>query len=82
MGTLFHKMYTMPIPPGAEITECDGQRVARWRLRNGQPRSADVLDGRDGKVRVRGKTRHYTARYRDGNGNVVEVATECRDRVK
>ena len=79
MGMVFRKAYTMPIPPGAEIIEHDGRRIARWRLRNGQHRSGEVVDGRDGKVRVRGQTKSYSARYRDGCGQVVEVATGCKD---
>ncbi len=81
MGMVYHKQYTMPIPPGAEITERDGQRVARWRLRNGQLRSAEVVDGKDGKLRVRGRSRLYMARYRDGRGETVEVSTGCKDEV-
>lgn len=81
MGMIFRKQYTMPIPSGAEITGRNGQRVARWRLRNGQLRSAEVVDGSDGRVRVRGKTRHYMARYRDGNGDAIEVPTGCKDEV-
>ena len=71
MGMIFRKQYTMPIPSGAEITERDGQRIARWRLRNGQLRSAEIVDCKDGKVRVRGKSRSYMARYRDGIGEIV-----------
>ncbi len=76
---IYRKKYTMPIPAGAEITEHNGQRVARWRLRNGQSRSAEVVDCKDGRIRVRGQSGKYMARYRDGNGNVVEVATGCTD---
>ena len=81
MGMIFRKQYTMPIPPGAEINERDGQRLARWRLRNGQLRSAEVVDCPDGKLRVRGQSRLYMARYRDGRGAVIEVATGCKDEV-
>ncbi len=81
MGMTYRKQYTMPIPRGAEVTERNGQRVARWRLRNGQLRSAEVVEGRDGKLRVRGQSRLYMARYRDGSGEVIEVATGCRDEV-
>jgi hypothetical protein len=78
---ILRKSYTMPIPPGAEITEHDGLRVARWRIRNGQIRSGEVVDCKDGKLRVRGQSRLYMARYRDGSGQVVEVATNCKDEV-
>ena len=81
MGMILQKQYTMPIPRGAEVTNRDGQRIARWRLRNGQLRSAEVVDCQDGKIRVRGQSRFYMARYRDGRGEVVEVATNCRDEV-
>ncbi|UCE62124.1 MAG: site-specific integrase [Phycisphaerales bacterium] len=81
MGMVYRKQYTMPLPPGAEITERDGKRVARWRLRNGQLRTGDVVDSKDGGIRVRGCSRFYMARYRDGNGDVVDVATECKDEV-
>ena len=81
MGMIFRKQYTMPISPGAEITECDGEHIARWRLRNGQLRSGEVVEGNDGKLRVRGETRAYWARCRDGAGHVVEVATGCKDEV-
>jgi integrase len=81
MGQLFRKTYTMPVPPGAEITQLNGQRVARWRLRNGQLKSAEVVDCQDGKLRVRGQSKLYMARYRDGRGEVVEVATGCKDQV-
>jgi len=81
MGMILKKPYTMPIPPGAEIVTRNGKRIARWRLRNGQPRSAEVVDSKDGRVRVRGETREYMARYRNGNGHVVEVPTGCKDEV-
>ena len=81
MGMLYRKPYTMPIPPGAEITERNGQRVARWWLRNGQLRSGEVVDCKDGRLRVRGQSRFYMVRYRHGNGEMVEVATGCRDEV-
>lgn len=81
MGMLVRKPYTMPIPAGAEIVERDGQRIARWRLRNGQLRSAEVVDCQDGVPRVRGRSKFYMARFRDGNGQVVDGATNCRDDV-
>lgn len=79
MGMVFRKRYTMPLPPGAVVTDLGGKRIARWHMRNGQLRSAEVVDCRDGKVRVRGQTRCYVARYRDGHGQIVEVPTNCQD---
>ncbi len=81
MEMVFRKAYTMPVPPGAEIAERDGQRIARWRLRNGQLRTAEVVNCEDGLIRVRGQSRYYLARYRDGDGQVVEVATGAKDAV-
>ncbi len=81
MGTLIRKQYTMPIPPGATVTGPDGKRVARWRLRNGQLRTAEVVPCQNGKTRVRGQSRFYMARFRDGSGEIVEVATECKDKI-
>jgi len=71
----------MPIPRGAEVEDRDGVRVARWRLRNGQWRSGEVVECKDGKTRVRGQSQFYVARYRDGGGQVVEVPTGCKDEV-
>lgn len=79
MGMVYRKQYTMPVPRGAEVVEQDGRRIARWRLRNGQLRSGEVVDCQDGKLRVRGQSKLYMARYRDGAGQVVEVATNCKD---
>lgn len=81
MGMIYRKQYTMPVPAGAEVTGRNGSRVARWRLRNGQQRSGEVVDCQDGKLRVRGQSRLYMARYRNGSGEVVEVATNCKDEV-
>jgi integrase len=38
-----------------------------------------VVDCADGKLRVRGQSRYYIARYRDGSGTMVEVPTKCSD---
>ena len=81
MGMIFRKKYTMLLPGSAEITERNGNRVAHWRLRNGKHRSAEVVDCKDGKIRVRGKSRLYMARYRGADGEMIEVATGCRDEV-
>ena len=81
MGMVYRKQYTMPIPPGAQITERNGKYIASWRLRNGQVRSGEVVEGENGNRRVRGRSRLHMARYRGGNGEIVEVATGCRDEV-
>jgi integrase len=81
MGRVFRKGYTQPLPPGAEIGERDGVPIARWRLRNGRLRTAEVVECADGKTRVRGRSKFYCLRYRDAGGRMVEVATRCRDEV-
>ncbi len=81
MGTVYKKKYTQPLPKGAEIIEVDGVRIAHWRLRNGEQRSAEVIDGRDGSVRARGESEYYMARYRNGENRIVENSTGCRDKV-
>ena len=75
MGTVFRKAWTAPLPPGAEVVTSRGKRVARWRLRNGKLRTAEVFEGRDGSLRIRGRTAAYVAKYRDRNGVWVEAAT-------
>ncbi len=79
MANVVRKAYTMPVPPGAEIVEQRGKRIARWRVRNGQLRTGEVLQAADGSLRVRGRSPVYTARFRNADGVVVEVSTGCRD---
>jgi integrase len=79
MGTVFRKAWTAPLPPGAEVVTSRGKRVARWRLRNGKLRTAEVFEGRDGSLRIRGRTAAYVAKYKDGNGLWVEAVTGCKD---
>lgn len=81
VGMVFRKNYTMPVPPGAEIVEHNGQCIARWRLRNGRSRTAEVVQCQDGNRRVRGQSKYFMVRYRDGNGIVVEQPTRCKDEV-
>lgn len=79
MGTVFRKAWTAPLPPGAEVVTSRGKRLARWRLRNGKLRTAEVFEGRGGTLRIRGRTASYVAKYRDGDGVWTEVATGCKD---
>lgn len=79
MGTVFRKAWTAPLPPGAEIVAQRGRRLARWRLRSGKLRTAEVIEGRDGSLRIRGATRTYIAKYRDAAGIWREHPTGCRD---
>ena len=79
MGSVFKKTVTRPLPPGAEIIIRQGVRLARWRDGKGKMRTAPVTTGQDGADRIRDESSTYFARYRDGNGVVVETPTGCRD---
>ena len=80
MGSVLKKAVTRPIPPGAEFIVCQGERLARWRDRKGKLHTAPMTTGRDGAERIREESSTYFARYRDGNGLVVETATGCHDK--
>lgn len=80
MGSLFKKTATRPLPPGAEIITRQGERLARWRDGKGKMRTAPVTMGQSGADRIRDESATYVARYRDGNGLVIEFSTGCRDK--
>src|SRR3954447_17545725 len=79
MGSVTRKTFTKPLPPSAEIIIRQGVRLARWRDARGKIRTAPATTGNDGTERIRVEAATFTARYRDGDGLVVEVATGCRD---
>src|SRR4051795_9448820 len=79
MGSVFKKTVTRPIPTGVEIIVRKGEKLARWRDGKGKLRTAPLTTGRDGEERIRDESSTYFARFRDGNGVVVETATGCRD---
>ncbi len=79
MGSVFRKSYTKPLPPGAEVIVRKGMRLARWRDATGKIRTAPLTTGQDGADRIRIESGTYFARYRDGDGIVVETPTGCRD---
>src|SRR6516165_5314105 len=80
MGSLFKKAVTRPLPFGAEIINRKGERLARWRDGKGKVRTAPLTTGQNGTDRIRDESGTYVARYRDGNGLIVEVSTGCRDK--
>jgi len=80
MGSVFKKAITRPLPPGAEIITRLGVRLARWRDGKGKMRTAPVTTGKDGTDRIRDESGTYVARYRDGDGILVEFSTGCRDK--
>ena len=79
MGTVFRKSWTAPLPPGAEIVEQRGKRIARYRIRSGKLRTAEVFTAADGRVRMRGTTKSYIAKFRDAAGYWIERPTGCSD---
>ncbi len=89
MATLLKKQFTKPLPPDAKIisrtvkdrsgkAEC--KQFAQWTDRNGKKRTAEVATGKDGSQRIKVEAATWTAKYRDGEGVVCEVATGCRDK--
>jgi integrase len=74
MGHLFIPVAKRPIPPNAETTEKNGERVARWRNAHGAIRTALV---RGDHIAIPGRA--YYARYKDGSGVTRVVPTKCRD---
>src|SRR5271156_4257108 len=80
MGNVFKKTVTRPLPPNAEIITRQGVRLARWRDAKGKTKTAPVTTAKDGAEGIRDESSTYVARYRDGDGMVVEVSTGCRDK--
>ncbi len=79
MAHIFRKLFTKPLPPGAEIVARNGEEVARWKDASGKTRTAPVTAGEGGAKRIVLTARTFTARYRDAGGVVREVATGCKD---
>ncbi len=76
MGNVYRKQVTRPLPPGAEIIERKGERLARWRDARGKIRTAPLTESGD---RIRETSRTFHARYRTGEGTIADVPTGCRD---
>ncbi|CAN5891818.1 site-specific integrase [soil metagenome] len=79
MGSVFKKVVTRPLPTGAEIVTRQGVRLARWRDGRNKIRTVPLTVGKNGADRIRDESNTYFARYRDGNGMVIEAPTRCRD---
>jgi len=83
MGTVYRKTYTKPLPAGAELFTRKGEMLARWKDGKEKTRIASVTKPEKGKnqgqyrIVIRAKT--FTAKYRNGAGLVLEIATGCRD---
>ena len=78
MASVFKKTATKPLPVNAEIITRKGKRLARWKDGRGKNRTAAVTTGRDGTDRIVIQAATYTAKYRDGQRIIREVATGCR----
>jgi integrase len=76
MATLYRKRYPIPMPPGAQIIERNGQRIARWTNGKNQVRTAEVVD--DGHIAFVADC--WYMRYRDADGIMRRESTGCRDK--
>jgi integrase len=87
MGSVRRKTFTKPLPDRAELFTRKGETFAKWKDA-GKTRTAPVVTdenglprlGADGAPRITLTASTYTAKYRDGAGFLVEVATGCRDK--
>jgi integrase len=80
MGSLRRKTSTKALPANAELFEEKGQQFARWIDGRGKKRTAKTTIGRDGTVRITIRSKTYTAKFPDKNGDQCEVPTGCRDK--
>lgn len=79
MATIFRITYTQPLPKTAEMVDRQGRKMALWRDRQGRKHYDEVTTGRLGQVKIVRYSPTWLARYRDANGEVVTVSTQCRD---
>ena len=80
MGTVFRKSWTAPLPPGAEIIVQCGKRIARYRIRSGKLRTAEVFTAADGRVRMpaRPSRTSPSSAMPQGTGSNVRPAVPMR----
>ena len=78
MVTVYKKTFTKPLPANAEVFTRKGEKMARWKTARGKAKTASVTTTADGVLRIALKAAIFTAKYRDGQGIVREVATGCR----
>ena len=79
MGTVFKKTFTKVVPAGAELFIRKDEQFARWKTAKSRTRTAKVTTGKDGSPRLLIEAKTFTAKFRDGQGIVREVATGCHD---
>lgn len=80
MGSLRRKKFTRPLPDGAELFTRKGERFAKWKDGKGKTKTAPATTGGDGSPRIVATSRKWLAKYRNGDGLVVEVSTGCTDK--
>ncbi len=68
------------MPSDAKIVTREGKQIAQWKDRRGKKRTAEVTIGKDGTQRIKTEAATWTAKYRDGEGVVCEVATGCKNK--
>lgn len=77
MGSLRKQRVSRPLPAGAEVVERKGERIARWRGKDGRIRSAPVsADGR----RITETASTWYARWTGADGRAHVESTGCKDR--
>ncbi len=76
MGSVYRKSTTRKLPDGAEIITRKGERIAKWKNRDGKTRTAPLTEAGD---RIRDESSTWYAKYRDGQGIIIDVPTGCRD---
>ena len=78
------ELFDKPRRPTAEEREADPdlrqvvEKFARWRDKNGKPKTARVTTGRDGEPRLLVEAGTFVAKFRDGEGIVRTVATGAK----
>ena len=80
MGSIRRKTYTKPLPDGAELFARKGETFARWKDGRGKTKTAPATTAADGSPRIVSTSRKWLAKYRNGDGLVVEVPTDCTDK--
>jgi integrase len=80
MGSIFRKTITREVPASAKLVEKDGKTFAEWKGKGDHKQREEVVTLSDGRKAVRVQTDTYFAKYRNGDGDIVTVTTECTDK--